>query len=181
MPRKASKKATKARKPAKKTTRKPAKKAVRKPAKKATKKAVKRTAKKTAKKSAKTVAPAKKIDQLIRELGDWRGATLAEVRAVIKKADPAIVEMWMWEKPSSGGVPVWYHNGIVCTGEPYKDKVKLTFAKGASVKSRLFNSSLEGNVRRAIDIHEGEKIKKTDLAKVIKAAVAVNLKKRPPR
>jgi len=116
------------------------------------------------------------IDQKIKELGDWRGKTLAKVREVIHKADPEIVEEWKWR-----GTPVWYHNGIVCTGETYKSVVKMTFAKGASLKdpSSLFNSSLDGNVRRAIDIHEGEKVNEAALTDLIRAAVALNLEGRP--
>src|SRR5678815_319515 len=97
----------------------------------------------------------KLIDERIAELGDWRGKTLSEVRGIIKEADPDIVEEWKWVKPTNPGTPVWSHNGIICTGETYKKVVKLTFAKGASLKdpARLFNSSLDGNVRRAIDIH----------------------------
>jgi hypothetical protein len=121
-------------------------------------------------------APANKtaarlIDARIKELGDWRGTTLARVRAVIKQADPDVVEEWKWR-----GVPVWSHDGIICTGETYKAVVKLTFAKGASLKDplRLFNSSLEGNMRRAIDIHEDEKINEKALQTLIRAAVALN-------
>jgi hypothetical protein len=112
------------------------------------------------------------IDQRIKELGDWRGKTLAKVRALILEADPEVVEEWKWM-----GTPVWSHGGLICTGETYKSVVKLTFAKGASLKdpSGLFNSSLEGNVRRAIDIHEGEKIKEAALKELIRAAVALNL------
>ena len=112
------------------------------------------------------------IDERIKELGDWRGKTLATVRAIIHEADPAIVEEWKWM-----GTPVWSHGGIVCTGETYKNIVKMTFAKGAALKdpSRLFNSSLEGNVRRAIDIHEGERIDEAALKDLIRAAVALNL------
>jgi hypothetical protein len=112
------------------------------------------------------------IDAKINELGDWRGKTLAKVRSIIHKADPEIVEEWKWR-----GTPVFSHGGIVCTGETYKNVVKLTFAKGASLEdpSRLFNSSLEGNVRRAIDIHEGEKINEAALKDLIRAAVALNL------
>src|SRR4030095_12543837 len=111
------------------------------------------------------------IDERIEELGDWRGKTLAKVRKLIHAADPEIVEEWKW------GIPVWSHGGIVCTGETYKSAVKLTFAKGAALKdsSRLFTSSLEGNVRRAIDIHEGEKIDEAALKALIRAAVMVNL------
>lgn len=118
------------------------------------------------------------IDQKIMELGDWRGKTLAKVRDVVHHADPEIVEEWKWAKATSPGVPVWSRGGIVCTGETYKSAVKLTFAKGASLPdpSGLFNSSLEGNVRRAIDIHEGEKIDAAALKDLIRAAVALNLK-----
>jgi hypothetical protein len=117
------------------------------------------------------------IDERINELGDWRGKTLAKVREIVREADPDIVEEWKWQKASSPGTPVWSHGGIVCTGETYKSVVKMTFAKGASLKdpSRLFNSSLEGNVRRAIDIHEGDKIDKAALKDLIRAAVALNL------
>jgi hypothetical protein len=118
------------------------------------------------------------IDAKIRELGDWRGKTLAKVRDIIFEADPEIVEEWKWVKPSSAGTPVFSHGGIVCTGETYKSVVKMTFAKGAALKdpSGLFNSSLEGNVRRAIDIHEGEKVDEAALKELIRAAVALNLK-----
>jgi len=118
------------------------------------------------------------IDQKIMELGDWRGKTLAKVRDVVHHADPEIVEDWKWAKATSPGVPVWSRGGIVCTGETYKSAVKLTFAKGASLPdpSGLFNASLEGNVRRAIDIHEGEKIDAAALKDLIRAAVALNLK-----
>jgi hypothetical protein len=117
------------------------------------------------------------IDARIRELGDWRGRMLAKVREIIHKADPEIVEEWKWVKLTSPGTPVFSHSGIVCTGEAYKNVVKMTFAKGAALKdpARLFNSSLEGNVRRAIDIHEGEKINETALKDLIRAAVALNL------
>ena len=123
-------------------------------------------------------ASALKVDDRIKELGDWRGKTLAKVREIIRAADPHIVEERKWAKAASpGGVPVWSHNGMICTGETYKNVVKLTFAKGAALKdsSRLFNSSLDGNVRRAIDIHEGEKINETALTELIRAAVALNL------
>ena len=112
------------------------------------------------------------IDQRIDELGDWRGKMLAKLRGIIHEADPEMVEEWKWR-----GTPVWSHAGIVCTGETYKSVVKMTFAKGAELKdpSRLFNSSLEGNVRRAIDIHEGEGVDKTALKNLIRAAVALNL------
>jgi hypothetical protein len=118
------------------------------------------------------------IDARIRELGDWRGKTLARVREIIRQADAEIVEEWKWAKVSSPGTPVFSHGGIICTGETYKNVVKLTFAKGAALKdpSRLFNSSLEGNVRRAIDIHEGDEIDETALKDLIRAAVALNLK-----
>src|SRR5438477_10828216 len=118
------------------------------------------------------------IDEKIKELGDWRGKMLAKVREIIQEADPEIVEEWKWAKPKSPGTPVWSHGGIVCTGETYKNVVKMTFAKGAALKdpSGLFNSSLEGNVRRAIDIHEGDKINEAALKDLIRAAVALNLK-----
>jgi hypothetical protein len=118
------------------------------------------------------------IDEKIKELGDWRGKTLAKVREIIHQADPEIVEERKWVKPASPGTPVWSHGGIVCTGETYKNVVKLTFAKGAALKdpARLFNSSLEGNVRRAIDIHEGDKVDAAALKDLIRAAVALNLK-----
>jgi hypothetical protein len=118
------------------------------------------------------------IDWRIKELGDWRGEMLAKVRAIIHEADPGIVEERKWVKPTSPGTPVFSHDGIVCTGETHKSVVKLTFAKGAALKdpSGLFNSSLDGNVRRAIDIHEGEKINGAALKDLIRAAVALNLK-----
>ena len=118
------------------------------------------------------------LDARIKELGDWRGKTLAQVRAIIHAADPEIVEEWKWVKATSPGTPVWSHGGIVCTGETYKSVVKMTFAKGASLKdpSGLFNSSLEGNVRRAIDIHEGDTINERALTALIREAVALNLK-----
>ena len=118
------------------------------------------------------------IDARIRELGDWRGKTLAKVRQIIHEADPEIVEEWKWAKASSPGTPVFSHGGMVCTGEAYKSVVKMTFAKGAALKdpSGLFNSSLEGNVRRAIDIHEGDNINEAALKDLIRAAVALNLK-----
>jgi hypothetical protein len=117
------------------------------------------------------------LDKKIKELGDWRGNTLARVREIIHAADPEIVEEWKWAKATSPGTPVFSHGGIVCTGETYKSVVKLTFAKGASLKdpAGLFNSSLEGNVRRAIDIHEGEKINDAALKELIREAVALNL------
>ncbi len=123
------------------------------------------------------------LDARIRELGDWRGKMLAKVREIIHEEDPEMVEEWKWIKPTSPGVPVWSHGGIICTGETYNDKVKMTFAKGAKLKdpSRLFNSSLEGNVRRAIDIREGDNINETALKDLIRAAVALNLKGKTKR
>jgi hypothetical protein len=116
------------------------------------------------------------VDKKIKELGDWRGKTLAKVREIIHEADPEIVEEWKWM-----GTPVWSHGGIVCTGETYKKVVKMTFAKGAALNdpSGLFNSSLDGNVRRAIDIHEGDKIDEAALKDLIRAAVALNLSRNP--
>ena len=141
--------------------------------KKGVKKAVKQTAKKTAKKSAATAAesPSRLIDARIKELGDWRGKMLAHVRALIKEAVPGVVEEWKWR-----GVPVWYQDGMICTGETYKSVVKLTFAKGAALDDPggLFNSSLEGNVRRAIDIHEGEEVDEKAFKTLIRAAVELN-------
>jgi hypothetical protein len=118
------------------------------------------------------------IDAKIKELRDWRGKTLAKVRAIIHEADPEIVEERKWVKATSPGTPVFSHGGIVCTGETYKDVVKVTFAKGAALKdpSGLFNSSLDGNVRRAIDIHEGDKVDEAALKDLIRAAVELNLK-----
>ncbi len=118
------------------------------------------------------------IDEKIKQLGDWRGKTLAKVREIIHQADPDIVEERKWVKATSPGTPVFSHDGIVCTGETHKNVVKMTFAKGAALKdpSGLFNSSLEGNVRRAIDIHEGDKVDETALKDLIRAAVALNLK-----
>src|ERR1035437_10384771 len=117
------------------------------------------------------------IDARIKELGDWRGKTLAKVRAIVHEADPEIVEEWKWVKPTSPGTPVFSHGGIICTGETYKNADKMTFAKGAALKdpSGLFNSSLEGNVRRAIDIHEGDEVDEAALKELIRAAVALNL------
>jgi hypothetical protein len=116
------------------------------------------------------------IDARIAELGDWRGETLARIRALVKEADPDVVEEWKWAKATSPGVPVWSHNGIICTGEVYKATVKTTFAKGASLDdpSGLFNSSLEGNTRRAIDFHEGNKIDEEALKALVRSAVALN-------
>lgn len=123
-------------------------------------------------------SPAELIDARIAELGDWRGATLARVRAIIHKADPEVVETWKWR-----GVPVWEHAGIICTGETYRTAVKLTFAKGAALDdpSGLFNASLEGNVRRAIDIHEGDRIDEKALKALVREAVALNVSARAAR
>jgi hypothetical protein len=119
-------------------------------------------------------SPSRLIDARIRELGDWRGAMLSRLRALIKEADPEVVEEWKWR-----GVPVWSHGGLICTGETYKSIVKMTFAKGAALQdpSHLFNSSLEGNTRRAIDFHEGDKIDEQALKKLIRAAVTLNQSK----
>jgi hypothetical protein len=127
--------------------------------------------KSAATKTKEDASPSRLIDARIKELGDWRGETLARVRGLIKEACPDVVEEWKWR-----GVPVWEHAGIICTGETYKNYLKLTFAKGAALDdlSGLFNSSLEGNVRRAIDIHEGEKINEKALKALIRAAVALN-------
>jgi hypothetical protein len=116
------------------------------------------------------------IDEKIKELGDWRGETLSRMRTLIKKADPDVVEEWKWVKPTKPGTPVWWHDGIICTGESYKNVVKLTFAKGASLKdpARLFNSSLDGNVRRAIDIQEGEDVDESAFKALVRQAVALN-------
>jgi hypothetical protein len=136
----------------------------------------------TARATSQHESPSRLIDAKIKELGDWRGRTLSHVRTLIKQADPDIVEEWKWRS-----VPVWSHDGIVCTGETYKSIVKLTFAKGASLEdlSELFNSSLEGNTRRAIDIHEGDEVDADAFKELIRAAVALNessarLKKRKP-
>src|SRR6266481_6191434 len=122
-------------------------------------------------------SPSRLIDARIKELDDWRGKTLSRVRALIKKADPEVVEEWKWVKPTRPGTPVWSHGGIVCTGETYTNVVKVTFARGAALKdpSGLFNSSLDGNTRRAIDIHEGDTIDGAALKDLIRAAVALNL------
>ncbi|WP_407119298.1 DUF1801 domain-containing protein [Bradyrhizobium sp. LMG 9283] len=132
------------------------------------------TAKKASVKEANEPSPSKLIDGRIKELGDWRGEMLARIRGLIKQADPDVVEEWKWR-----GVPVWEHDGIICTGETYKDVVKLTFAKGAALDdpAGLFNSSLDGNVRRAIDIREGEKIDEKALKALIRAAVQLNASK----
>jgi hypothetical protein len=124
---------------------------------------------KTASKGSKS--PSELIDERISELGDWRGTLLGRLRALIKEADPEVVEEWKWR-----GVPVWYHDGMLCTGETYKSVVKVTFAKGAALKdpSGLFNSSLEGNTRRAIDFHEGEKVNERAFKALVRAAVALN-------
>jgi len=116
-------------------------------------------------------SPSQLIDARIKELGDWRGKTLSRIRSLIKQADPGVTEEWKWR-----GVPTWYHDGMICTGETYKNIVKVTFAKGAELKdpSKLFNSSLEGNVRRAIDLHEGDKINESAFKALIRAAVALN-------
>jgi hypothetical protein len=121
--------------------------------------------------TAKAESPSRQIDARIQELDDWRGKTLAHVRALIKQADPDVVEEWKWR-----GVPVWYHDGMICTGETYKSVVKLTFAKGASLQdpSGLFNASLEGNARRAIDLHEGDEVDADAFRTLILAAVALN-------
>jgi hypothetical protein len=128
--------------------------------------------------SASAIIASALIDEKIKELGDRRGKTLAKVRGIIHEADPEIVEEWKWVKPTSPGTPVFSHGGIVCTGETYKNVVEMTFAKGAALKdpSGLFNSSLDGNVRRAIDIHEGDKVDEAALKDLIRAAVALNLK-----
>src|SRR5881394_4611088 len=122
-------------------------------------------------------SPSQLIDARIKELGDWRGKTLSRVRALIKQADPEVVEEWKWKKASNPGVPVWSHQGGICTGETYKRVVKLTFFKGASLEdpSGLFNSSLEGNVRRAIDFHEGDEIDEKALKALVRAAIALNV------
>ena len=121
--------------------------------------------------------PSQHIDARIKEFGDWRGKTLACVRKLIMQADPDVVEEWKWVKPKSGGTPVWSHQGGICTGEVYKNVVKLTFFKGASLKdpSGLFNSSLEGKVRRAIDLHEGDLIDEEALKALVRAAVVLNV------
>lgn len=143
------------------------------------------TKKSAAGKTAGGDSPARLIDARIKKLGDWRGEALARVRALIKEADPKVVEEVKWRKPSNGmlGVPVWEHCGIICTGETYKAAVKLTFAKGASLSdpSGLFNASLEGNMRRAIDIHEGETINEKAFKALIREAVALNVSGKPKR
>jgi hypothetical protein len=133
------------------------------------------------KKSPATEGPSasEQISKRIAELGDWRGKTLGRIRALIKAADPDVVEEWKWVKATTPGTPVWSHDGIICTGESYKSVVKLTFAKGASLKdpAGLFNSSLEGNVRRAIDIHEGEILDEAAFKALVRAAVLLNTSK----
>ena len=121
-------------------------------------------------------SPSQMIDSRIEELGDWRGETLSKVRGIIREADPHVVEEWKCVKPTNPGTPVWSHDGIICTGETYKNAVKMTFAKGASLEdpSGLFNASLEGNTRRAIDLHEGDEIDARALKALIRAAVALN-------
>ncbi|MGC1776688.1 MAG: DUF1801 domain-containing protein [Xanthobacteraceae bacterium] len=138
------------------------------------KKTVRKKTKSAATKAKEATSPARLIDARIKELGDWRGEMLARVRGLIKAADPEVIEEWKWR-----GVPVWEHAGIICTGETYKAVVKLTFAKGASLAdpSHLFNSSLEGNTRRAIDIPEGEKLNEAAFKALIRAAVALNTSK----
>jgi hypothetical protein len=120
------------------------------------------------------------LDSRIKELKDWRGKMLAKIREIIREADPDVVEEWKWVKPTSAAIPVWSHGGIICTGETYKDKVKMTFAKGAQLNdpSALFNAGLDGNVRRAIDIREGDQINESALKDLIRTAVALNLKGR---
>ena len=131
---------------------------------------------KSAKQAKAGASPSRQIDARIKELGDWRGETLARVRALIKQADPDVVEEWKWRKATNPGVPVWSHDGIICTGETYRSVVKLTFFKGASLDdpSGLFNSSLEGNTRRAIDVREGEAIDEKAFTALIRAAVSLN-------
>ena len=130
----------------------------------------------TAKRALNNTDASKNITKRIQELGDWRGETLARIRQLVHDADPEIQEEWKWVKAKSPGIPVWSHDGIVCTGESYKEVVKLTFARGASIKDpkKLFNSSLEGNTRRAIDLREGEKINEAAFRQLIRAALAVN-------
>jgi len=128
---------------------------------------------------AKDLSASAVIDARLKELGDWRGSMLSRLRALIRQADPDVIEEWKWVKATSPGVPVWSHDGMICTGEVYKDKVKMTFARGASLKdpSGLFNSSLEGNTRRAIDFHEGDTVNEPALKALIKAAVTLNTSK----
>ena len=142
--------------------------------------AAKRVAATAAKPGSRTPTPSQMIEQRIRELGDWRGPVLKRLRDLIREADPGVVEEWKWRKASSPGTPVWSHNGGICTGESYKQIVKLTFFQGASLKdpAHLFNSSLEGNTRRAIDIHKDEVIEEAAFKELIRAAVAFNVAKR---
>jgi hypothetical protein len=141
---------------------------------KSAKKSAKQTSQSPSQPSPSQPSPSRLIDARIKELGDWRGEMLGRLRALVKQADPEVVEEWKWR-----GVPVWSHDGIICTGETYKSVVKMTFAKGAALKdpSRLFNSSLEGNTRRAIDVHEGDKINEEALKTLIRAAVTLNKSK----
>jgi hypothetical protein len=136
----------------------------------------KRMMKPTVKKKKSAVTPSQLIDARIKALGDWRGTTLARLRSLIKRADPEVIEEWKWVKPTNPGTPVWSRAGIICTGETYKNVVKTTFAKGASLEDRsgLFNASLEGNTRRAIDFHEGDEIDEEGFKALIRAAVALN-------
>jgi hypothetical protein len=126
--------------------------------------------------SEKSKSPSQLIDARIKELGDWRGQMLSRLRTLVKEADPEVVEEWKWVKPTNPGTPVWSHDGLICTGEIYKDVVKMTFAKGAALEdpSGLFNASLGGNTRRAIDLHEGEKIDEKALKTLVRAAVTLN-------
>lgn len=137
----------------------------------------------TAKPAPKPLDAAKNITNRIHELSDWRGETLARIRKLIREADPDIIEEWKWAKATSPGVPVWSHSGMICTGETYKQVVKLTFARGASLADphKMFNSSLEGNTRRAIDIREGEKLNEAAFKELIRSAVAANSAGRPKR
>ena len=129
--------------------------------------------------SQKSKSPSQLIDARIKELGDWRGKMLSRLRTLIKNADPEVVEEWKWVKPTNPGTPVWSHDGMICTGETYKDVVKMTFAKGAALDdpSGLFNSSLGGNTRRAIDFREGERIDEKALKTLVRAAVTLNKSK----
>ena len=129
--------------------------------------------------SPKGESPSQLIDARIKELNDWRGKTLSQLRALIKQADSAVVEEWKWKKPTNPGVPVWSHDGLICTGETYKNVVKLTFPKGAQMKDpkKLFNSSLEGNARRAIDFHEGDTVDEAAFKALIREAVELNTSK----
>ena len=127
-----------------------------------------------------SASPSELIDARIRELGDWRGEMLSRLRDLVREADPEVVEEWKWVKPKGGGTPVWSRDGIICTGETYKSVVKMTFAKGASLEdpAGLFNSSLEGKVRRAIDFHEGDKIDEQALEALVRSAVTLNTSRR---